>query len=262
MNEAPLILSPDWALPPGVQAFVTTRQGGYSQSPWSNFNLALHVGDDAAHAGANRDLLHQTLQRGGVRNPFCIQWLQQVHGCAVYEAHLPCQNFPSPQADALYTRQRGIVCAVLTADCVPVLFCAEDGSEIAAAHAGWRGLLGGVLEQTLARFRSPSAGIHAWLGPGIGPCHFEVGAEVREAFIQAAGQQREATLAAFTAGPDAPAGQARRYYADLYQLARLRLAAIASVSGGDACTVCEPERWYSHRNAAPTGRFASGILRT
>ena len=159
------------------------------------------------------------------------------------------------EADAIYTQQPGLACAVLTADCLPVLFCAGNGTEIAVAHAGWRGLLAGVLEATLAHFRHPS--VSAWLGPAIGPCHFQVGPEVRAAFIEAAHQDdRESTSPAF----QSCAGD--RWMGDLYALARIRLgrAGITAIAGESQCTVCDPQRWYSYRRDGVTGRFATLIM--
>lgn len=261
MVEPAWLQVPGWPLPAGVHAYVTTRQGGASQGPFHAFNLALHVGDDARQVEANRDLLRRELAvRSGVPE-LDIQWLEQVHGNAIHEATLPCRNDPPPRADALYTAEAGIACAVLTADCLPVLFCSDDGREIAVAHAGWRGLLAGILEQTVGRFAASPDRVKAWLGPAIGPCHFEVGPEVRAAYLELPGADQEATAAAFLPALRGSDGE-ERWLMDLYHLARLRLAGLASVSGEPDCTQCHHERWYSYRAAPTTGRFATLIFKT
>lgn len=246
---------PQWSLPRHVQAFVTTRHGGQSRPPWHGFNLGHHVGDDAVAVAANRRQLQLALQQRCGSAVVQLQWMQQVHGVNVNSID-SVQEAP-PVADALYTRQRGIALAVLTADCLPVLFCAEDGSEIAVAHAGWRGLCNGILEATAVRFRCPPAAIRCWLGPAIGPCHFEVGAEVRDAFIMLSRQSNmAATKAAFTAGKPG------KWMADLYALARIRLqlAGIADISGTPQCTHCLHDDYYSYRREHDTGRFATGLV--
>lgn len=252
------LLLPERVLPQGVFACVTTRQGGCSQPPWDSFNLGLHVDDAPARVAANRERLQQLLQQHTGLSQVPVQWLRQVHGCAVHVQE-SSQPLPTPpEADALYTRAAGIACAVLTADCLPVLFAARDGSEVAVAHAGWRGLAGGVLEATLAKFKAAPGQVAAWLGPAIGPCHFEVGAEVREQFLAAAPLAlRVATDAAFV--PGAPG----KYQADLYTLARLRLqvAGLRDIAGQPRCTVCDADRWFSYRREPRTGRFATLILR-
>lgn len=253
------MIEPDWKLPPGVRAFITTRSGGFSAGAWQSFNLAQHVGDDAHAVDANRALLLAQLQQHTGVSPLALQWVQQVHGTAVVRAEGHVQT-PPPTADAVYTKERGIACAVLTADCLPVLFCAADGSEIAVAHAGWRGLSQGILEATVQQFETPAASIVAWLGPAIAQCHFEVGTEVREAFCQGLGTvEQQAVHACFRPGtrPD-------KWMADLYGLARLRLRTLGltQVSGEPQCTVCQSERFYSYRHQPLTGRFATLIVRT
>ncbi|BAN97283.1 hypothetical protein E05_25170 [Plautia stali symbiont] len=158
---------PQWPAPARVQAYSTTRHGGVSAAPWDSLNLGAHVGDEADRVMHNRQRVVEQLAL-----PAMPQWLEQVHGQTV--ARLPAAA-SLPRADAAITRESGVVCAVMTADCLPVLFCSDDGSEFAAAHAGWRGLCHGVLEQTLAQFYCPASEIHAWLGPAIGPQAFEVG---------------------------------------------------------------------------------------
>ncbi len=233
-------IRPDWPAPRRVRACVTTRSGGVSQAPFDGFNLGDHVGDVPERVSANRQDLQRLL---GCE----IAWMSQVHSCIAVEA----DPHGCPTADASWTDQAGIACAVLTADCLPVLFCNLDGTRVAAAHAGWRGLAAGVLEATVAAMAVPGAQLIAWLGPAIGPAVFEVGGEVRDAFTS----RHPACSDAFI-----PSHNAGRFMADIYQLARIRLAAcgITAVFGGGFCTVSDP-RFYSYRRAACTGRFASLI---
>lgn len=235
------VLIPDWPAPPQVRALVTTRGGGLSAPPFETFNLGSHVGDAAQAVAANRTRLRTLL-------PGEPCWLNQVHGVAVVEAD-DAQGVP--EADAAVARRPGRVCAVLTADCLPVLFCDRAGSVVAAAHAGWRGLAAGVLEATVARMEVPTQQVIAWLGPAIGPAAFEVGGEVREAFIS----QDVAAAAAFVPGVRG------KWMADLFRLARQRLAraGVSSVHGGDLCTHADRTRFYSFRRDGVTGRFASLI---
>lgn len=253
------ILRPDWNLPDGVQAFVTTRVGGSSEGGYAGFNLAAHVGDAAAAVAANRQLLRTQLQQLTGASPLSLQWLAQVHGTSVVRAELPVSD-PPPEADAVYTTAANLVLGVLTADCLPVLFASTDGREIAVAHAGWRGLCNGVLEATLENFRCDPQQVKCWLGPAIGPCHFEVGDEVRDAFLQhAAAAQQHQVAVAFVAGI-----RTGKWQADLYALARLRLqaAGVGHIAGEAECTVCEAGRFYSYRRQPVTGRFATLIVRT
>lgn len=231
-------LTPDWPAPARVRACVTTRADGVSLPPYDSFNLGDHVDDDPAAVASNRLKLTTTL---GCQPA----WLSQVHGIRVVEAD------PSrvETADASWSQIPGIASLVMTADCLPALFCNRDGTRVAAAHAGWRGLANGVLEATLDALATPSDQILVWLGPAIGPDAFEVGPEVRDAFIA---QHAEADTAF------RPSANAGRYLADIYALARIRLAArgITAVYGGGFCTVSDP-RFYSYRRASRTGRFAS-----
>ncbi|WP_039014153.1 peptidoglycan editing factor PgeF [Pseudomonas brassicacearum] len=233
-------LIPDWPAPARVKACVTTRAGGVSLAPFDSLNLGDHVGDDPVAVAENRRRL---------TDQFAITpaWLQQVHGIAVVEAD-PAQV---AAADASWTDTPGIACTAMTADCLPVLFCNRIGTRVAAAHAGWRGLASGVLEATLDSLAVPADEILAWLGPAIGPQAFEVGPEVREAFIAQLPQAAQA----FTASPNAG-----KFLADIYALARLRLAArgVTAVYGGGLCTVTDP-RFFSYRRNPRTGRFASLI---
>ena len=237
-------LYPDWPAPPPVRAAITTRSGGVSGRPWDSLNLAEHVGDDPAHVAENRRRLRAALALPA--EPF---WLHQVHGCDVADAG-PGEG-ESCAADASATSRRGAVCAVLTADCLPVLFCNRRGDWVAAAHAGWRGLAAGVLEQTVARAPGAPADLLAWLGPAIGPLAFEVGHEVREVFVA------DDPGAARCFAPS-PAG---RWLADLCGLARRRLAraGVGWAGGGDLCTFADARRFFSFRRDGATGRMASLI---
>ena len=232
------LLTPDWPAPASVRACVTTRQGGVSLPPFDTFNLGDHVGDDPAAVAQNR------LRLSG---EFDIQpaWLKQVHGLAVADAD------PSRvvEADASWTDRPGIACTVMTADCLPVLFCDQAGTQVAAAHAGWRGLAGGVLEATLDRFDVPPAQVLVWLGPAIGPQVFEVGLEVRDAFTAVHPEAARAFVDGKRPG---------KLMADIYALARIRLAArgVTAVYGGGLCTVSD-ERFFSYRRTPQGGRFAS-----
>jgi YfiH family protein len=229
---------PDWPAPFCVRACVTTRSGGVSQAPFDSFNLGDHVGDDPDAVAANRQRLQQVL---GCQPA----WMTQVHSSTVVEA----DPYGCSTADASWTGAKGVACAVLTADCLPVLFCDLAGTRVAAAHAGWRGLAAGILETTVADMEIPGAQLMTWLGPAIGPEAFEVGAEVRDAFVSQHATAAEAFSLSHNAG---------RYMANIYQLARIRLAAcgVSAVFGGGFCTVSDP-RFYSYRRTARTGRFAS-----
>ena len=232
---------PDWPAPPRVRALITTRAGGASRGAYAGLNLGLGSGDDAETVARNRASLRQRL-------PAEPLWLRQVHGTTVVEADTADDD---PEADAALARRKGRVCAVLTADCLPLLLCDEAGTVVAAVHAGWRGLRAGVIEQTLRAMDRPSQALLAYLGPAIGPAAYEVGAEVRQAFVEA---DAEADTAF------AP-GKSGKFYADLYALARLRLArsGVARVYGGGYCTYTERERFYSYRRDGATGRMASLI---
>jgi YfiH family protein len=230
---------PDWPAPPNVRALVTTRAGGASCGAYASFNLGAHVGDDPAAVERNRERLRGTLPADPV-------WLQQVHGTEVVDA----ASAPAlARADAAVARARHVVCAVLTADCVPVLLAAADGAAVAVAHAGWRGLAAGVIEAAVARMGVAAGTVIAWLGPAIGPRAYEVGPEVRAAFVR----HDAAAAAAFAPRRD------DRFLADLFLLARQRLAraGVAAVYGGRDCTFSDAARFYSYRREPATGRFAS-----
>ena len=236
---------PDWPAPPGVRALITTRAGGASRGAYAGLNLGLNSGDAAEAVARNRASLRQWL-------PAEPLWLRQVHGTTVVEA----SNVEgSPEADAAIARRRRRVCAVLTADCLPLLMCDEAGTIVAAVHAGWRGLCGGVIEQTLRAMDSPPQAQLAYLGPAIGAAAYEVGAEVRDAFLAADPGGEPESEAAFA--PGAPG----KFHADLYALARRRLArcGVSRIYGGGRCTYTERERFYSYRRDGATGRMASLI---
>jgi len=247
----PPFIEPQWPAPASVLALCTTRLGGCSAPPYETFNLAHHVGDSASAVARNRDILASALPPG-----VAVSWLSQVHGTAVVEAG---QGGPYPVADAQWSRHLGAACAVLTADCLPVLLCSVSGDAVAAAHAGWRGLLAGVLEATVEAMNTRPDEVLAWLGPAIGPAAFEVGPEVREAFLAAANPSEESAVAAcFRPNPERP----DHCFADLYALARVRLRAlgVTRVFGGGLCTYSDAERFYSYRRDGQTGRMASLIL--
>ena len=244
MNLTPFLI-PDWPAPAGVRAAVTTRQGdGVSQPPFERFNLGARCGDAAEAVAANRASLERML---GLPSP--PRWLHQVHGAAVVEMDRAAAA--EPEADAAVARGSDVL-AILTADCLPVLFCADDGAVVGAAHAGWRGLAAGVLEATAARMGVPGERLLAWLGPAIGPRSYEVGADVRDAFV------RTDPGAAAAFAPTRPG----HWRCDLYALARRRLAAagVTRVYGGGFDTFADA-RFYSFRRDRATGRFASLIWR-
>lgn len=233
-------LIPDWPAPASIKACVTTRSGGLSLAPFDSFNLGDHVDDRPEAVANNRLLLTSRLQ---------VQpaWLRQVHGVAVAHAD-PASVM---EADASWTSTPGVACTIMTADCLPALFCNRDGSRVAAAHAGWRGLAAGVLEAAADSLGSAPGDILVWLGPAIGQQSFEVGAEVRDAFTNSHPETAQAFMPSVNAG---------RFMANIYMLARLRLAAhgITAVYGGGLDTYTDP-RFFSYRRSARTGRFASLI---
>ena len=245
------ILPADWPSPASVHAFTTLRRGaGGSAAPFDRFDLGARNGDDPAVVAANREELRR---RFGL--PSLPHWLRQVHGTGVlrFDRALDAARATDaePEADAAVTSVPGVVLAVLTADCLPVAFAAEDGSEVGVAHAGWRGLAAGVLEATVAAMRTPPARLRAWLGPAAGPQAYEIGADVREAFVAA----DPAAAAAFVAT------RPGHWRVDLYTLARRRLAATGlradAVHGGGLCTITDAARFYSHRRDVRTGRMAT-----
>lgn len=237
------LLTPNWPSPPGVHAYSSTRQGGVSQPPYDSLNLGLHVDDNPQSVETNRQIL--STQAGLPAQPL---WLEQVHGTRVIDAK-DWEN--GCEADAIFSRQPGQVCTIMTADCLPVVFCDQQGKQVAAAHAGWRGLLNGILHQTVEQFDGPRSDILAWLGPAIGARQFEVGAEVYSAFCERYPEAESAFEQV----------DARHYLADIYLLARQQLTrlGITAIFGGDHCTVSEQALFFSYRRDGVTGRMASLI---
>ncbi|MDB6086557.1 MAG: hypothetical protein JWN43_4438 [Gammaproteobacteria bacterium] len=242
-RTSPGWLTPEWPAPASVHALSTLRVGGVSQPPYATLNLGDHVGDTAAAVTENRRSL-----RAAAGLPAEPAWLVQVHGNCVRDLD---SSAPSGPADAAVTRQPGRICAILTADCLPVLLAAESGGGVGAVHAGWRGLAAGVIEATVNALGGSPGGLLAWLGPAIGRGHFEIGAEVREELLGGdPGAESAFEL-----------NQRGRYMADLYALARRRLArvGIERIYGGGACTYTESDKYFSHRRDGVTGRQATLI---
>ncbi len=237
------LLQVEWSAPSRVGAAFSLRAGGVSGVPWDSLNLGAHVGDAAEAVAENRRRLAAALSLSAT--PL---WLQQVHGARVLD--MDAQGVPAAEpADAAVTREPGKVLAILVADCMPVLFASDDGQVIGAAHAGWRGLAAGVLEATMAAMKVPAAKLCAWLGPAIGPEHFEVGAEVRAAFVAG----NPAAAAAFSTNPRG------HWQCDLALLARQRLSAagLGSIASAAHCTYADAARCYSYRRDGQTGRMAA-----
>lgn len=239
LNKSDLII-PDWPAPSNVHAIQTTRQGGFSDAPFESLNLGAHVQDHPITVVKNRQLLDQFLPAEPV-------WLNQVHGTNVINAALSnCVQ----DADGSFTTESNVVCVTMTADCLPVLLCNKQGTAVAAIHAGWRSLCDGVIENTILAMGLKADDLLAWLGPAIGPYAFEVGAEVRQAFIE---KDTNATLA-FKPHAD-------KWLANLYLLATQRLnnVGIKAIYGGGDCTYSSPERYFSFRRDGMTGRMATMI---
>jgi len=274
------LVHPGWSAPPNVRALVTTRDGGVSEPPFGRWmsegasaagrelpgglNLGRLSGDDLDDVETNRSRL---IAYAGVP----VAWLKQVHGAGVVDAVAALDAARAGEllsADASVTDRPGVACTVMVADCMPVLLCDGAGRAVGAAHAGWRGLAAGVIEKTAQRVAAlagcATQDLQAYLGPAIGPSAFEVGSDVRDAFMNHAfavdGEQRDATAAAFVARPQAPG----KYLADLNALARLRLAALGveRISGGDLCTYTQRDRFYSYRRERVTGRMAALVWMT
>ena len=243
-RSKPAWLAPDASFPQGVHAISTLRSGGHSTGAFDSLNLAYHVGDDTSAVAANRRLL-----AGVAALPEEPLWLEQVHGTTVVEHEGAHVGATPPRADAAVTFEPGRVCVIMTADCLPVVFSDRAGTRIGIAHAGWRGLVGGVLEATIAALRRDPSQLLAWLGPAIGPAAFEVGPEVRAAFV-ARNPENAHWFAANPAGP---------YQADIYGLARAALhrAGVSNVSGGGECTSTDADRFFSFRRDRVTGRMAT-----
>ncbi|BCM25250.1 peptidoglycan editing factor PgeF [Methyloradius palustris] len=241
LNESNFII-PNWPAPANIKALQTTRTGGLSQSPYDSLNFGDHVGDDALTVARNRQLL----------NPFVPTeplWLKQTHSTiAVNAALTSCL----PEADAAYSKQKNVVCAVMTADCLPILLCDEAGTAVAAIHAGWKGLLYGVIESTINALDIEPRHLYAWFGPAIGPTAFEVGRDVYDGFLQLYTDSAQAFVQLNTKD---------KWLADIYQLARLRMInlGVTQIYGGDYCTHTDQERFFSFRRDGDTGRMATLI---
>lgn len=234
---------PNWNAPANVHAVMTTRNGGLSKLPYDSFNLATHVDDDLENVLENRRLLKTELALP--TEPF---WLEQIHSNTVIEAS---KDLILPKADASFSNNKDVVCVVMTADCLPVLMCSKDGTKIAAIHAGWRGLESGIISNTVAALKTKE--LIVWLGAAIGAECFEVGDDVREAFLKKAADYSTAFKA-----------REKGWLADIYQLARIELAhlGITAIYGGEFCTMTDTERFYSYRREKQTGRMATLIWRT
>ena len=241
--QSPGFITPAWPAPANVHALTTLRTGGYSSGPYTGFNLAAHTGDDAATVLSNRALLREHFSL-----PAEPVWLQQVHSNRIVAAD---PDKIGDEADGSWTSRAGRVCVVMTADCLPVLICNRQGSKVAAAHAGWRGLHAGVVTNAIRRLESDPAELMVWLGPAIGSREFEVGAEVFRAFTD----RNAENTSAFRRTDD------QHWLCDLYQLARIELSSLGltSVFGGNECTFTDEQRFYSYRRDGDTGRMASLI---
>lgn len=235
------LIIPDWPAPFNVKALQTTRAGGISSPPYDSLNLGDHVGDAPLAVERNRILLNRLLPSEPV-------WLKQMHGTVVVSAD---RTVCLPQADACIARHRAAVCVVMTADCLPILLCDTQGSVVGVAHAGWKGLAAGVIEATVQTMEVAPENILAWLGPAISQDQFEVGDEVRAAFLAIQPQAASAFIP----------GRNGKWFADLYALARLRLNAlgITRIYGGDSCTYRERDRYFSYRRDGVTGRMGTFI---
>ena len=239
-------ITPDWQAPANIKAFVTMRAGGVSQAPYESFNLATHVGDNRQDVQTNRAILKEQLKL-----PDEPLWLNQVHGIEVADSN----SNKECDADAFYTDLPQKVGVVMTADCLPVLIAADNGQEVALAHAGWRGLLEGIIEASVNEFQTVPSNLHVWLGPAIGPESFQVGDEVRQAFIARNPEWQDDINACFKHAYEG------KWLADIYKLATLRLQKIGvtKITGGNHCTMNEKDRFYSYRRDGVTGRMASLI---
>ncbi len=236
------LIEPEWPAPPGIRAASTVRHGGCSEGAYASLNLGDHVGDDSARVHENRKRVRSTLSL-----PCEPVWLRQVHGTRIIDAATPSDR----TADGSFSACPGRVCAVMTADCLPILLCARDGRKVAAVHGGWRGLADGILRAAVNTLETSE--LIAWLGPAIGPDAFEVGAEVMHRFTEHAPELDAAFRPA--------AGD--RWLADLYAIARLQLAALGIVEcyGGECCTYSDADQFFSHRRDRTTGRMATLIWR-
>tara|TARA_R110000868_G_scaffold8205_9_gene42840 strand:+ start:18346 stop:19107 length:762 start_codon:yes stop_codon:yes gene_type:complete len=240
------VIKPDWPAPDNIVAFTTTREGGASQAPYASLNLGDHVGDDTEHVASNRERLIAELNL-----PNTPAWLQQTHSTIAVEIN---DNYQLTEADASYTREPNQVCSVLTADCLPLLITNRDGTEVAAIHAGWRGLADGVIESCLNKLQSPMGELMVWLGPAMGPAVFEVQADVYDLFTQ----RNDNAEQVFTKL------NKTKWLMDIYKLAqqRLKTQGIKAVYGGEHCTFSDKDKFFSYRRDGVTGRMASLIYIT
>jgi YfiH family protein len=248
LSDPLVFITPDWRVPPNVHAAFSLRLGGVSEAPFDSLNVGAHVGDDLAHVSENRHRIEAALAL-----PASPRWLTQVHGTNVLDVDPDVEAAPEG-ADAVVLRHPGAVAVIQVADCLPVLLAAADGRAVAAAHAGWRGLAAGILEATVERLAEPAGSLMAWLGPAIGPAHFEVGDDVRAAFTQ----QDPGAAEAFA--PNARG----RWQCDLVQLAhrRLRALGVRQVYGGRWCTFADPTRFFSYRREGRCGRMGAFVWLT
>lgn len=246
MSTIPLIM-PNWDAPGNIVAGTTTRSGGVSSNSYASNNFAYHVGESETQVSINRSKLAS--QHSSVNS---WQWLNQIHSSIVINITGSSESLYD--ADALYTREKALALCVMTADCLPAIFTCKGGDQIAIAHAGWRGLAEGVLENTLAEFSCPVNEIRVWFGPAIAPCHFEVGQDVYEKFALS-GISPNVLSQVFRPSTD------DKYFADLYGLAqeKLNLLGVDDISGGEYCTVCDTDKFYSYRRDGVTGRMVSFV---
>ncbi len=249
------MITPEWPAPPHVRSCITTRLGGVSNEPYATLNLGLHVGDDATSVLKNRQALEQQLQLA-----HAPQWLEQIHGVKVIHAKT---DGLVRTADGSYTNQAGVVCTVMTADCLPIFLCDKQGTQVAVVHCGWRSLAKGICARALQKFGANGKEINghdiiAYLGPAISQRHFEVGVDVLDAFFKSARTptQQEQIAAAFI-----PGNRPLHFYADIYALARAELESlgVTAVYGGDYCTYAQDALFFSYRRDGKTGRMASLI---
>ena len=250
--SAPELIYADWPAPDNIVALVTCRANGESKAPYNGLNLAKHVGDSEIDVEQNRQLLIQHCS--GLDS---IQWLNQVHGIEVVAA---ADSELVLEADASFSQQAGLACAILTADCLPIVVCDRQGLQIAAIHAGWRGLAAGIIEQTCGRFSAPSSELLVWFGPAISQPNYEVGSDVLQAFLAGvATELRKEINAAFLPNTDKPG----HYFVDLYQIARIkfRYLGVTALYGGQLCSYADGERFYSYRRDGVTGRMATLIYK-
>ena len=237
------LIIPDWPAPKNIKALSTTRHGGFSLSPYDQLNLGTHVGDDKLVVRKNRQHLTQLANL-----PESPRWLEQVHGTHIINSRDWQADI---KADAVFSQHANHVCPVMTADCLPLLLCNQQGDTVAAIHVGWRGLAAGIIEKTLDLFSCNHADILAWLGPAIGPTQFEVGQEVYDECVSSGLDATNAFIKT----------DEQHYHADIYSLARQRLQGnnVDKIFGGDLCTVSDEERFFSYRRDGITGRMASMI---